>query len=280
MIFTYPRLDGTLGEIDALPYLVNRNPELDARFSWWSTQPMGRTPAVKAGQSDPERLNAEQTALVHRVNSEAARRWLIHNTNGWLYYTVPQEDAALYRKIVRKANGKIDVERSKEKPKSYLYATMLDWPHVALGGDSPYPGKSNFLLAERSGSVYRVFGIPADCHLTKINPKDYPFWFHRSWIWYGNRESGRFGLPSCGMAYMPIVGDWFIKSDALFLTDPENMYTDPPADRMVFVKPLTVIRQMPSDKSAKIRRVLIGFTAAVIEEAGDWVRISEGWVRQ
>ena len=61
---------------------------------------------------------------------------------------------------------------------------------------------------------------------------------------------------------------------------PENMYTDPPADRMVFVKPLTVIRQMPSDKSAKIRRVLIGFTAAVIEEAGDWVRISEGWVRQ
>ena len=101
MEFTYPRKDGTVGVINAAPFYVLRNLELDSdKFSWWSTQPMGRTSAVKAGQSDPERLKAEQTALLHRVNSEAARRWLIHDGNGWLYYTCPLEDAADRKSVV------------------------------------------------------------------------------------------------------------------------------------------------------------------------------------
>ena len=281
MEFTYPRKDGTVGVINAAPFYVLRNLELDSdKFSWWSTQPMGRTSAVKAGQSDPERLNAEQTALLHRVNSEAARRWLIHDTSGWLYYTCPPEDEALYRKVVRKPNGKIDPERSKTWPKSYLRATMLDWPHVALGSDGFPGGKNNYLLAEEVGTVYRVFGIPADCDLTKITPQSHPFWFHRAWIWYGTKDKGRFGLPSCGMAYEIIKDDWYIREIALARCSAEEMYTEPPAERMFFVKPLSVIRQGPSENATKIRRVgLFGFWAVLIEDIGDWVHIPEGWVK-
>ena len=282
MIFTYPKKDGTLGEINAQPYYVLRNLELDSnKFSWWSTQPLGRTPAVKAGQSDPERLNAEQTALIHRVNSEPARRWLIHDTNGWIYYTVPQEDVALYRKIVRKPNGKIDVERSKMWPKSYLRATMLDWPHVALGSDGRPGGKNNFLLAEEVGSVYRVFGIPDDCDLDKITPQSHPFWFHRALVWYGNLEKGRFGYPSCGDAWEAIFGNWYIRENALAPCAPEEMYAPPPVEDKVFVKPLRKIMQGPSYNSTKIRRVgVLGFWAVIIEDRGDWVRIPEGWVER
>ncbi len=282
MIFTYPRKDGTLGEIQAEPYYVLRNLELNSpKFDWWSTQPMGRTPAVKAGQSDPLRLGPEQAALLHRVNGEAARRWLIHDTSGWLYYTCPLEDEALYRKIVHKPNGKIDPDRSKAWPKSYLRATMFDWPHVALGSDGHPGGKNNYLLAKEAGSVYRVFGIPDDCDLNQINPKDYPFWFHTAWIWYGTQEKGHFGLPKCGMAREIVYGDWFIRENALAPCAPEEMYTDPPAEVKVFVRPLTVIRQRPNDSADKIRRVgLLGFWAVVIEDRGDWVRIHEGWVRR
>lgn len=280
MEFTYPKLDGTVGVINAAPYYVLRNKELDSdHFSWWSTQPMGRTPAVKAGQSDPERLSADLTALVHRVNSEAARRWLIHDGNGWIYYTCPLEDVALYRKVVRKPNGKIDTERSKTWPKSYLRATVLDWPHVALGSDGFPGGKNNFVLAEEMGAVYRVFGIPDDCDLTKITPQSHPFWFHRAWIWYGTREKGRFGLPSCGDAWEIIPREWYIREEALAPCSAEEMYTEPPADTMFFVKPLRKIMQGPSYNSSKIRRVgVLGFWAPMIEDSGDWVRIPEGWV--
>ena len=282
MEFTYPRKDGTVGVINAAPFYVLRNLELDSdKFSWWSTQPMGRTPAVKAGQSDPERLNGEQTALLHRVNSIPARRWLIHDGNGWLYYTCPLEDAALYRKVVRKPNGKIDPERSKTWPQSYLRATMLDWPHVALGSDGFPGGKNNYLLAEEVGAVYRVFGIPADCDLTKIDPQSHPFWFHRAWIWYGTKDKGRFGLPSCGTAWEVIVGDWYIRDNALAPCAVEEMYSPPPAEQMFFVRPLSKIMQGPNENAQKIRRVgVFGFWAVVIEDRGDWVRISEGWVKR
>lgn len=281
MIFTYPKKDGTLGEINARPYYVLRNLELDSNaFSWWSTQPLGRTPAVKAGQSDPERLNHEQTALIHRVNSEAAERWLMHDGNGWLYYTCPKEDTALYRVVVRDKRGKIDPERSKVWRKNYLRATLLDWPHVALGSDGRPGGKNNFVLAEERGAVYRVFGIPADCDLDKITPQSHPFWFHKAYVWYGDLEKGRFGLPACGDAWEGIFWDWFIRENALAPCAPEEMYAPPPVEDKVFVRPLTVIRQGPSDDAQKIRRVgALGFWAILIEDLGDWKRIPEGWIR-
>jgi len=281
MIITYPKKDGSLGEIHANPYYVLRNRELHSpNFKWWSTQPLGPTPAVKAGQSDPLRLTAEQTTLIHRVNSEAARRWLIHDTSGWLYYTCPMEDTALYRKVVRKPNGKIDPERSDVWPKNYLRATMLDWPHVALGSDGYPGGKNNFLLAEENGAVYRVFGIPADCDLDKITPQSHPFWFQKALIWYGTIEKGRFGYPSCGDAWEAVFGDWYIRENALAPCAPEEMYAPPPVEEKVFVRPLTVIRQGPSETAQKIRRVgALGFWAPLIEDTGDWKRIPEGWIK-
>lgn len=281
MQFSYPLIGGGTGYIEATPFYVLRNPELDSdKFSWWSTQPLRRTPSGGASQSDPERLGPDYAALVHRVNSDAAERWLMHDGNGWVLYTCPKEDKALYRKVVYDRHGKIDPERSTTWKKNYLRATLLDWPHVAMGGDGYPGGKNNYLLAEKFGSVYRVFGIPEDCDLEQITPQSHPFWFHRAWIWYGDEQKGRFGKPKCGDAWEIIKGDWFIHADALAPCAAEEMYTDPPADRMVFVWPLSVIRQGPSDDAQKIRRVgLIGFYAVVIEDRGDWIHIPEGWVR-
>ena len=277
----YPTWSGEERTIQADLFFVARNKELDARFSWWSTQPLSVTPSGGASQSDPYHLDTLQTQLVHDINSDPAERWLIHDVNGWLYYTLPKEDAALYKKIVRKPNGQIDPERSKMYPKSYLRASRLDWPHVALGSDAFTGGKNNFLLALDYGSVYQVFGIPADCDLTRISPETHPFWFHRAWVWYGNHEKGRFGLPACGDAWTPIFGEaWFIARAAMIPAQESDMGIDPPMEQYVYVPPLTVLRSGPRDNAPKNKTVWRGYNALLIAVSGEWKRVADGWFKQ
>ena len=78
-----------------------------------------------------------------------------------------------------------------------------------------------------------------------------------------------------------IVSDWYIRDNALAPCAVEEMYSPPPAEQMFFVRPLSKIMQGPNENAQKIRRVgVFGFWAVVIEDRGDWVRISEGWVKR
>ncbi len=241
-------------------------PDKQTDTNQWPIDPSSR-PAAHGGASYMITLGAAEIDLIKRVNSddpaypwERKKQWCCHEEPGYLYVGNPDAESG------------------------------WRWPMIVMGSGGVRREKYNVVnVLDAKRGKRKIETIPVLDNYGNLSPQTHPHLFHRVIV---TNKTGDWDTP-VGIFWMPLfsaigrqhprgelTGAWIRSAYVgdIFTAQPPEPPVEPPALNTVIALRRTVLRQGPSESTAKMSVANTGDKFTILENRNGWGLTVRGWI--
>ena len=238
-------------------------PDRQTDTNQWPIDPSER-PASHGGAGYMITLGQAEIDLIKRVNSddpaypwERKKQWCCHEEPGYLYVGNPDAESG------------------------------WRWPMIVMGSGGVKQEKYNVVnVLDAKRGKRKIESIPVLDNYDHLSPRTHPHLFHRVIV---TNPRGDWDSP-VGVFWMPLfspygrkhpkgelTGSWIRSAYVGEPVGPVDV-EPPPATHKVIVLRRTVLRQGPSDGTAKLSTANTGEVMTILEVRNGWGLTVRGWL--